>query len=275
MAQGVVMAPGVLDPLTARVVESLGFPAVYLGGNALGLHLAVGQPLLTLTEVVEAARSVAASVTVPVVVDADAGFGDAAQTRRTMLELERAGVAAIHVEDQPFPKRAHYHVGRGRLAPVEETAEKVRAAAAAREEAVLIARTDALRVTGSLEEVARRGEAFFDAGADLLLVLDLDLAGSAELRRLLPGARLAWIGGVSGPGPEAAELAAAGFELALFPFNTVAAVIEAVRATWIPVAAGGRLAQSPQQLADARRWAAELVPLEAYLEIEARTTERA
>lgn len=272
----VVVAPGALDPLTARVIERLGFPAVYLGGNAMGLHLGVGQPLLTLTEAVECAHRVVAAVEVPVVADADAGFGDAAHTRRAVTEFERAGVAAIHLEDQPFPKRAHYHVGKGRLAPVEEMAGKLRAAVAARRDAdfLVIARTDAMRVTRSLDETTARGRAYLEAGADLLLVLDLEPTDAPALRDRLPGARLAWIGGVSGPGPDAGELEAAGFALALYPFNTVAAVIEAVQSTWAPVQAGGRLPQTAEQLAAARRVTAELVPLDAYLAIEERTTER-
>ncbi len=271
-----VVAPGAFDPFTARIIESLGFPAVYLGGNAMGLHLAVGQPLLTMTEAVESARRVLAAIEVPLIADADAGFGDAAHTRRTVLEFERAGVAAIHIEDQPFPKRAHYHVGKGRMAAVEEVVEKLRVAVAARRDPafLVIARSDALRVTRSLEETAQRCRAYLAAGADVLMVLDLDPAPAADLRRLLPGARLAWIGGVVGPAPSTAELEAAGFALAVYPFNTIAAITEAVRSTWAAVRDTGRLAQSPEVLAAARRDVLDLVPLRAYLEIEARTTER-
>ena len=275
-AGSLVVAPGALEPFTARIIERLGFPAVYLGGNAMGLHLAAGQPLLTMTEAVESARRVASVIEVPLIADADAGFGDAAHTARTVREFERAGVAAIHIEDQPFPKRAHYHVGKGRLAPVEEVVEKLRVAVAARRDPdlLVIARSDALRVTGSLEETAGRCTAYLAASADMLMVLDLGLEAAAELRRRLPGARLAWIGGVADPGPSLAEIEAAGFGLAVFPFNTIAAITQAVGATWSALRDGGRLAQSPELLAAARREVLELVPLQAYLEIESRTTER-
>lgn len=275
-AGSLVVAPGALEPFTARIIERLGFPAVYLGGNAMGLHLAAGQPLLTMTEAVESARLVASAIEVPLIADADAGFGDAAHTRRTVLEFERAGMAAIHIEDQPFPKRAHYHVGKGRLSPVEAVVAKLQAAVAARRDPdfLLIARSDALRVTRSLEETARRCAAYLEAGADMLMVLDLGLEPAAELRRRLAGARLAWIGGVADPGPSLADIEAAGFALAVYPFNTIAAVTEAVRATWAALRDGGRLAQSPELLAAARREVLELVPLQAYLEIESRTTER-
>lgn len=271
-----LVAPGAFDPFTARIIESLGFQAVYLGGNAMGLHLAVGQPLLTLTEAVESACRVLAAIEVPLIVDADAGFGDAAHTRRTVLEFERAGVAAIHIEDQPFPKRAHYHVGKGRLAPAGEVAAKLRVAVATRRnpDFLVIARTDSLRVTGSLAETAARCQAYLEAGADMLMVLDLEPEAASELRRRLPEARLAWIGGVAGPGPAVEELQAAGFQLAVYPFNTIAAIVEAVRRTWEPVRDAGRLTHSPEQLAAARRAVLELVPLDTYLDIEAATTER-
>ena len=277
LARGtLVVAPGALEPFTARVIESLGFPAVYLGGNAMGLHLGAGQPLLTMTEAVESARRIASVIEVPLIADADAGFGDAAHTRRTVIEFERAGVAAIHIEDQPFPKRAHYHAGRGRLAPVDEVVGKLRAAVEARRDPdfQVIARTDALRVTGSLEETAARGRAYLGAGADLLMVLDLEPAGAAALRQLLPDARLAWIGGAGGTTPSVAEIEAAGFALAVYPFTTVAAVAEAVRATWAAVRDTGCPPQGAEELAEARRRVLELVPLQPYLDIEARTTER-
>jgi len=93
-----------------------------------------------------------------------------------MIELERSGVAALHIEDQPFPNRSHYHFGKGRLASTVEVAAKLRAAVAARRDPdlLLIARSDALRVTRSLEETAARCAAYLEAGADMLMVLDLE-----------------------------------------------------------------------------------------------------
>src|SRR6266850_1810125 len=121
LAQGeLIVAPGAYDPYTARVIESLDFPVVYLGGFSIGLNLGIGEPLTTLTETVDCAMKAVRIVDIPVVVDAGAGFGDATHTHRTVVEFERAGVAAIHIEDQVFPKRAHYHKGRGRIIPVDE-----------------------------------------------------------------------------------------------------------------------------------------------------------
>jgi 2-methylisocitrate lyase-like PEP mutase family enzyme len=270
-----VVAPGAFDPFTARIIESLGFPAVYLGGNAVGLHLAAGQPLLTMTEAVDSARRVQAAIEVPLIADADAGFGDAAHVQRTVREFERAGVAAIQIEDQPFPKRAHYHVGKGRLAPVDDVVAKLQVAISARRDPdfLVIARTDALRVTRSLDETVSRCRAYARAGADLLMVLDLEPPAAGDLRRQLPEAGLVWIGGVGGLTPSLGELEAAGFALAVYPFTTIAAITEAVQTTWTALLEGGRPPQTPDQLARARRAVLELVPLDPYLEIEAATTE--
>jgi 2-methylisocitrate lyase-like PEP mutase family enzyme len=274
--EGLVVAPGAFDPFTARIIESLGFGAVYLGGNAMGLHLAVGQPLLTLTEVIDLTRRVLSAVNVPVIVDADAGFGDASHTHRTVREFERLGVAAIHIDDQPFPKRAHYHVGKGRLSSIEEMTAKLGVAAATRSnpDFLIVARTDALRVTQSMADTAKRCSAYLEAGADMLMVLDLGPDTAGDLRRRLPDAQLSWIGGVAGRTPSTAELASAGFSIAVYPFNTVAAITEAVFATWRPLSERGEIDQSAEMIAASRRVASELVPLDAYLDIEAGTTER-
>ena len=107
-----LVAPGVYDPFSARIVEKLGFEALYLGGNALGLCLGVGQPFVTLTETVTAIQEIRRVSGLPVIVDADAGFGDAAHACLSMRSLKAAGAAAIHIDDQIFPKRAHYHRGQ-------------------------------------------------------------------------------------------------------------------------------------------------------------------
>ena len=115
----ILAAPGASDPFTARIIERAGFDAVYLGGNALGLSLAKGQPLITLTETADAAAKIARAVEAPVIVDAGAGFGDPAHVHRTVREIESTGAAALHIDDQPYPKRPSYHRGDGGLAPLE------------------------------------------------------------------------------------------------------------------------------------------------------------
>ena len=114
-AGGTLAAPGASDPFTARIIERAGFQAVYLGGNALGLSLAKGQPFVTLTETVDAAARIARVIEAPLIVDAGAGFGEPAHVHRAVIELESAGVAALHIDDQPYPKQARYHRGAGGL----------------------------------------------------------------------------------------------------------------------------------------------------------------
>lgn len=270
-----MLAPGAIDPLTARLVARLGFGAVYLGGHSMGIHLGNGQPMTTMSEAIEIASRVVAAVEVPVILDGGAGFGDPVHVVRLIRECERVGVAAVHVEDQPYPKRPGYHRGRGDLAPVEVTVAKLEAATRARRggDLMVIARTDALRVTGSLEETIERCAAFAAAGAEALVVLDLEPQALEVIRARLPDLPLAWIGAVDGPGPRLAELRAAGFSLALYPFNTVAAIVDAVTATWTALRERGQLDQTPEMLAEARAQALELAGIPELWEIEERSGE--
>lgn len=169
-----IVAPGVFDPLGARVVQHLGFNTVYLGGYATGSHLAITEPLLTMTDQVAAARRVVSAIDLPLIVDGNAGFGEPLHTMRTVREFEAAGVAAIHIEDQAFPKRAHYHKGVEEVCSRREFLVKLEQAIAARsdEDFLIIARTDAAKaVNGDWEEAAWRCNAALDVGADAVMPL--------------------------------------------------------------------------------------------------------
>ncbi|GAB2984040.1 isocitrate lyase/PEP mutase family protein [Amycolatopsis acidiphila] len=265
-------APGAYDPFTARILTDLGFPAVYLGGNALALQLCLGQPLATLTESVDGADKIIRAIDAPLIVDAGAGFGDAAHTFRTAGEFERIGAAAIHIDDQPYPKQIGYHYGHGELLETELVADKLEAAIAARRdpEFRVIARTDALRVTGDLNATVARCQAYAEAGADMLMVLDLTPQQCARIAPDLGGKPLVWIGGASDPGPHLDELAAAGFAVAVYPFTTIAAVVAAVRATWQPLRERGQLEQPADLIADARARVLDLAGLGRYHDFEAK-----
>lgn len=167
----VILAPGAWDALTALIVESLGFKACYMGGWVTGAHLGITEPRTTLTEMVANAAWATKAIKIPLIVDADAGFGDPLHTMRCVKEFEFAGVSAIHIEDQLFPKRAHYHKGIKHTVPLEEMLEKLHAALEARTDPdfVIIARTDARgEVGGSLKETIRRCQAFAEAGVDAI-----------------------------------------------------------------------------------------------------------
>src|SRR5437764_1263212 len=169
---GLIVVPVCFDPLTARIAAQAGFECVGLAGYALGSHLAVSEPLMTMTEVVDASRRITASIDVPLKVDVGAGYGDPLHVTRTVRELEKAGVAAIHLEDQVFPKRAHYHRDyREHTISAEEMADKIRFACQARSDPdfVVIARTDTMRTDG-YDEGVRRARLYAEAGADAVML---------------------------------------------------------------------------------------------------------
>ena len=209
-----VVAPFVYDALQAKIAERVGFEAVYMTG--FGTAAARGFPdlgLLTMSEMVENVRTIARSVQIPVICDADTGYGNPVNVWRTVNEYERAGAAALHIEDQVWPKRCGFLAGK-QVIPQDEMVPKVRAACDARRDpdTVIIARTDALAVHG-WDEVVRRAAAYREAGADLIFVdgirtLD-DLRNYAERLKNLP---LLYNGQLL----PVAELARHGFKLTIY-----------------------------------------------------------
>jgi methylisocitrate lyase len=170
IAQRCVMLPGVPNAAIARQVERVGFDAVYVSGAGMA-NATAGVPdigLLTLTEVVQLAGYVASAVEIPAVVDADTGFGGAENVARTIRELEQAGLAGCHIEDQEFPKRCG-HLGGKSLVDVEEMVGKIKAAMAARRDAdfIIIARTDA-RAVEDFDRTIERAQRYREAGADAI-----------------------------------------------------------------------------------------------------------
>jgi carboxyvinyl-carboxyphosphonate phosphorylmutase len=167
-----VIAPGAYDALSARLVERAGFEAVYMTGFGAAASL-LGRPdvgLLSFAEMVDQARRIAQAVGVPVIADADDGYGNPLNVIRTVREYEAAGVAALHLEDQVSPKRCGHLEGK-EVIPAEEMVEKVRAAVEARRspDLLIIARTDARAVEG-LDAALDRARRYRDAGADMLFV---------------------------------------------------------------------------------------------------------
>lgn len=271
-----VTAPGAYDPYSARIIEKLGFPAIYLGGNALGLHTCKGQPFVSISETAEIVAKVGNEVTTPIIVDAGAGFGDASHCYRAVHDLEYAGAAAIHIDDQPYPKQALYHLGKGALAPVDVVADKLKAALDARRSAdvMIIARTDAIRVTKSLDAAIDRARAYTEIGVDGLMFLDLGPADAPRVRSAFTSTPLTWIGGIAPPVPTTASLRAAGFALAVYPFNVVAAITEAMMNLWRTLKADGvpgATSRSSKELLDE---AFDTIGLAQYWNMELRAAER-
>src|SRR5881296_3732357 len=167
-----VVIPGAYDGVSAKLVERAGFPAVYMTGYGTSASR-LGLPDLGfagLAEMADHARNMAAAVEIPLIADADTGYGNALSVRRTVAAYEAAGVAALHIEDQVAPKRCG-HLSGHQVLPRREFAGKIRAAADARRDPdlLIIARTDAISAVG-IDEALRRGEAATKAGADVLFI---------------------------------------------------------------------------------------------------------
>ncbi|MDO8974732.1 oxaloacetate decarboxylase [Reyranella sp.] len=171
MKAGMVVAPGAYDCITARSIERAGFSAIYMTGG--GTAASLGYPdfgLLTMTEMADNAGRIAASVKLPVIADADTGYGNELNAIRTVREYERRGVAGLHIEDQGFPKKCG-HLEDKTIVPIEDYVAKIRAAVSAKADPnfMVIARTDARAPLG-FEEAVRRANAAIEAGADMAFV---------------------------------------------------------------------------------------------------------
>ena len=183
IADHTVAMPGAINALSARLIERCGFEAIYLSGAVLANSVG-GVPdtgLMTLTEAEKHAQSIAAATSIPIIADADTGYGEAGNVRRTVQLLEHAGISGIHLEDQEFPKRCGHLEGK-RLVPAEAFEEKIRAAVEARscQDFLIIARTDARSVSGYDDAVAR-AHRYKAAGADA--VFPEALGTEQEFRR--------------------------------------------------------------------------------------------
>ena len=248
-----IVAPGAFDPLAARLVEEAGFPAVYMTGFGTSAAL-IGRPdvgLLTMTEMADNAGRIAACVDIPVIADADTGYGNPLNVIRTVGAYEAAGVAGIHIEDQVTPKKCGHMAGK-LVIPAEEMAQKVRAAVNARTqpEFVIIARTDARAVEG-LERALDRGRMYRDAGADALFIEALLTEREAEEAILaFPDVPLLfnWAEGGKTPPIGLDRLTELGYRIVIFPISTLLAATAAMRRVLREIAQAGTPAAAMSEL---------------------------
>ncbi len=267
-----ILAPVSLDPLSARLVESLGFEAAYLSGGGYGFQLSVSEALLTITEVAGLTRQIAARSDIPLIVDGGVGFGDPLHTWRAVREIEAAGAAAIEIEDQVAPKRAHHHKGVEHLVPMEMMVDKVREAVDARrdEDFIIIARTGAVR-NESFERALERCAAYREAGADVLMLFTTDEAQIAEAGRVLGGPL-----SMMAPADrlDRKSLASHGFNVLIDPFTGQVAAYGAMRDAYRNIASSGASGREVDELMSLYREVQGMAGMDELYAIEERTTER-
>ncbi|NNM75117.1 carboxyvinyl-carboxyphosphonate phosphorylmutase [Enterovirga sp. DB1703] len=226
-----VTVPGAANAMFARVIEDLGFEAAYITGAGVA-NMALGVPdigLTTVTELAATTSAIADAVSLPIVVDADTGFGNAVNMVRTVRLLERAGAAGIQIEDQVFPKKCGHFTGK-EVVPAQEMVQKIKAAVDARVDGDLqiIARTDARAVEG-LDRAIERAQAFVEAGADLTFVeAPVSADELARIAREVPVPQVANIvfGGRT-PDPGREKLAEMGFSIVLYANAALQAALKA------------------------------------------------
>jgi 2-methylisocitrate lyase-like PEP mutase family enzyme len=220
-----IVAPGVYDAYGARFVEQAGFEAVYMTGNGVSASL-LGRPdvgLVDLTLIASHAHRIASCVDIPLISDADTGYGNAVNVRRTVEEFEAAGVAAIHLEDQVAPKRCGHLPGARPVIELAEAVGKIDAAIAARRDPdfIIIARTDAAAGHG-LDEALHRGKAYREAGADVVFVeLKTSPTVLEDMKRITSEIDAPCLVNIDGGGKlgglTVPEIEALGFRIAIFP----------------------------------------------------------
>jgi methylisocitrate lyase len=273
ISDGAIQAPGAPNALIGRLIEDMGFSAMYLSGAALsaGVLALPDIGLFSLTELVQQVSYLTARVTIPVIVDADTGFGDTANVERTIVELERAGAAAIQLEDQELPKRCGHLSGKS-LVSTEAMCAKLRAAASARRDpsTIILARTDA-RGVDSFDAAVERARKYIAAGADW--IFPEALATREEFQAFAKAVDVPLVANMTefGKSPllHFAELDELGYRVVLYPVTLLRVAMKAVESTLSLLAADG----TQRNLLDLMQTRQELYDLLEYDSYEERDRE--
>ena len=273
---GCLTVPGVHDGLTALLAEQAGFPAALLGGNAATASL-LGLPdlgFLSADALIAHVRNICHVLRIPLLVDADTGFGGPLQIHRVVAALERAGAAAIQIEDQVPAKKCGLLQGGHPLVPATEMVEKVQAAAAAREDAdtVIVARTLAYS-SGGLQEAIRRACAYRDAGADAIFVQSPGtLEELREIRGSVPGPLVVNMDeAIPASALDVGEAAAEGYKIALFPGSIRYTLVKAVKETLAVLEREGTTRSCRRRMASLAEYH-DVLRMDEFLELEGSLT---
>ncbi len=273
-----VTAPLVLNPLMARMAEAAGFPAGYLGGGATGYQKVALEANLNLTEMCQAGLDIRAVSPLPLILDGACGYGDPMHVHRTIGMSEATGFAAIEIEDQLVPKRAHHHVGIEHMIPLALMAAKIREAVAARRsrDFLVIGRTNAMRAS-TMDDALRRGEAYRKAGADVVL---LALAHRPEQLRAIAerlGGPLMYLtgrGGLAGVGLTLRDLGGLGYKIVADAQTPLLAAYAAWKAIYRDLADGFGAAAAKTDWSPVEQDMLGTIDLEKLLAVERATVER-
>ena len=273
-----IPALGIWDPYTARVSESLGIECVHIGGYQLGAHYVTSEPLLTLTELATTTRYVTSAVRIPVIVDAGAGYGEPLHVMRCVKELERAGAAGLHIEDQIYPKRVHYHRGIEHVIPREEMVAKIKAAIAARSDPnfLIMARTDAMKTDGFAEGV-ERANLFLEAGAEMVMIFPNTVEEARQAPREIKGP-LAYTNSEGNrfgrPLFSVQQFEDMGYKLSTYPTALLCPVTQEIKRVVTNLKTRGETGLPQDKMIVWRKEVEDLIGLEEYYRIESDTVER-
>lgn len=268
----IYIVPGVFECIGALIAEQTGFSAIGVTGNGLSAS-AIGMPdfgLMSMAEVVERSRLIAGAVSIPVIADADTGYGGTLSVFRTVKEFEQAGLAGIHIEDQASPKKCAYYQADQKLISTDDFVAKIKAAIAARkdESFALVIRTDAFRIQG-LTDTVERCRRYAAAGADALFVVGL--TSLEEIRAVSRATGVPLMVNTNDGGDLDAipleELRAAGVKFITYPATVRSAMVKAVEASLRALAADGNTSAVLHSLASVGDLS-KLTRLESYQELE-------
>jgi 2-methylisocitrate lyase-like PEP mutase family enzyme len=271
-----VVAPLVLDPISAKLAESAGFEAMYLGGGSMGYLKTATEANLSLTEMAQAALEIRTASSLPLILDGTCGWGDPMHLHHTIAMSEAAGFAAIEIEDQLLPKRAHHHIDVEHLIPTELMTQKIAEAVAARRDPafIIVARTNACR-TDNLDEALRRAEAYKRAGADMLLILQKDPEQARDIGERIEGPLFyLTLAGVTSIGMSLAEMGQLGYKIVVDPVTPFLARQRALRLAYQAIAAGAPDPTLDGEYREEGRMVHDTIGLEQLLEVERRTVEQ-
>jgi methylisocitrate lyase len=275
-----LVAPVCMGPLLARFIEELDFPIVYVGGYTTGAWLCTPEPLLGRRDFVEFAGSIARRTTKAVVIDGNGGFGEPMHAAWTVRELIANGISGCHIEDQAYPKRAHYHRDyQEHVIGADEMVEKIVAATEARAadpDFLIIARTDSMRTHGYAEGIERLNR-YLEAGADVAMMFPNDAAEARSAPSDIAGPAVytnSWGNRVGRPVLSTAEASEYGYRMLIDAQGALFAAAAAAREAYRALATHGRCFDDPLHGIELRRDLEDLMGLEELYAIEAQTVER-